>query len=427
MKKLSLAAICAVILLPLGVSAQNMTLTQDTFITPGNVTNYGTAIGINVGGSPTASQGLIQFDLSSLPPGTTASQISKATLVLFVNAVPAAGTMNVDTASGAWTELGVNGTNQPTAGSAVATGISISTAHEYITIDATAAVQAWVAGTTPNNGFLLLASGSLVATFDSKETTLTSHPATLSVVLSGTGLPGPTGPTGGVGPAGATGATGAGAPGPTGPMGATGNPGPPGPTGATGAGVQGPTGPMGPMGATGAPGPVGATGVGMTGATGPMGPPGPTGPISTVPGPPGPTGATGAGVTFSASVLNPSNIGTFFFSPNAAGDATIGGLLINYNQVAMSMPFACRVDSMYLTPSQVLMGHGAGGPITAQLYINGSGANPITVTGNSASASTVSVTGQAQPLNVGDMIAIQASGPGLTTGQGVLNVSMHCQ
>jgi hypothetical protein len=382
MKKLSLALTFAVILLPLAVSAQNMTLTQDTFVTPGNVTNYGTGIGINVGGSPTASQGLIQFDLSSLPPGTTASQIAKATLILFVNAVPAAGTMNVDTANGAWTESGVNGTNQPTPGSAVATGISISTAHEYITIDATAAVQGWVATPASNNGFLLLAAGGMVAVFDSKETTLTSHPATLSVVLSATGAPGPTGATGATGPSGAPGATGAGL---TGATGATGPSGMPGPTGATG-----------------------GTGVGVIGPTGPM-------------------GAPGAGVTFSASVLNPANVPSFYFSPNAAGDATLGGFLTSYTQVAMSMPFACKVDSMYLTATQVTAGYGAGGSVTAQLYINGSGANPITVTGSSSSGSTVSITGQTQQLNVGDTIAIQAGGAGLPSGQDVINVSMHCQ
>jgi hypothetical protein len=423
MKNPSLAAIFTVVLLTGAASAQDMTLVQDTYVNPGTVNNYGTSIVINVGGTP-AMQGLLQFSLSSLPPGTTSSQVSKATLVLYVNNVLSNGTLNVNEANGSWTELGVNGTNQPAIGNAIATGVAVPASHNYITIDVTQAVQDWVSGAVSNNGFILTQTspGGLSMVLDSKETTLTSHPATLSVVL--TGLNGATGPQG---PAGVTGPTGAGVPGPTGPngqIGPTGAQGAAGATGATGVGVPGPTGPMGPIGPTGQQGPAGATGVGQTGATGPIGP---TGPISNVPGPAGPTGAPGAGVTLSASVLNPANASSFFFSPNAAGDPTLGGVLTAYNQVAMSMPFACNVDSMYMTPTAVLAGHGTGGTVTTQLYVNGSPNGAIAVTGNSSSATTVSVTGQSQHLNVGDTIAILASGAGLSSGQGVINVSLHCQ
>src|ERR1035438_2889559 len=140
MKKLGLAGMFAVVLLPLAVSAQSLTLTADTYVNPGGVTNYGTSAGFNVGGAA-ASQGLIQFDLSSLPPGTTSSQISKATLVVFVNNVLIPGTLNVNEANGTWTETGVNGTNQPAIGNAIATGVSVTTVHEFIIIDVTQAVQ----------------------------------------------------------------------------------------------------------------------------------------------------------------------------------------------------------------------------------------------------------------------------------------------
>src|ERR1022692_373899 len=244
MKKLSLAAMVAVILLPWAASAQSMALVQDTYVTPGNATNYGTSISINVGGPP-ASQGLIQFDLSSLPPGTTSSQVAKATLVLFVNNILTNGTMNVNEADGPWTENGVNGLNQPAVGNAVATGISVTVVHSYYVIDATQAVKDWIGGAHSNNGFIITQStpGGLAMVLDSKETTLTSHPATLTVVLSGLA-----GATGSRGPAGATGAT-----------------------GATGAGATGATGAAGNTGLTGATGAVGATGVGTTGAIGATG------------------------------------------------------------------------------------------------------------------------------------------------------------
>lgn len=72
---------------------------------------------VDVGG-PSAFQGLVQFDLSTLPSGITSANVSKATVVLFVKAVNAAGTVNISAANGAWTESGVNGNNAPAAGAA---------------------------------------------------------------------------------------------------------------------------------------------------------------------------------------------------------------------------------------------------------------------------------------------------------------------
>ena len=69
--------------------------------------NYGALQTINVGGA-SASQGLIQFDVSTVPTGVTPANVSKATLFLFVKAVTAAGTVNISPANGPWTESGVN-------------------------------------------------------------------------------------------------------------------------------------------------------------------------------------------------------------------------------------------------------------------------------------------------------------------------------
>ncbi len=275
-------------LLPAAALAQDAVLTQDSYVVPGNPVNFGSATTINVGG-PTAAQGLVQFNLSTLPSGTTGSGIAKATLLLFVNKLGTAGTVNFSVANGAWTESGVNGTNAPVAAAAIASGVSINAGGAYVAVDATAAVQSWLNGTT-NNGIIITPNdGSVLVAFDSKESTTTSHPAMLSITLVGSGgATGATGPTGPTGPTGATGATGAGttgATGATGPTGPTGVTGATGPTGATGlTGSTGPTGPTGSTGATGATGPTGSTGV--TGSTGPTGPTGVTG--ST-----GSTGATG--------------------------------------------------------------------------------------------------------------------------------------
>jgi len=307
-------------------------------------TNFGALSNLYVGNGNTT---LIQFDLSSLPPGSTASQIARATLRLYVNRVNTAGPVNVQPVTSAWQERAVTYTTLPSIGTA-STSFTAGTAQQFVVVDVTALVQSWV--TTPSSNFgLALSSSSANVLFDSKENDETSHVSHLDITLVSQG------PAGAQGPAGPTGATGAtGSTGPAGPTGATGAAGPTGSAGATGAtgtfsyasdyaaattytagqvvfcstacsvdgssyislgdanqgsdpptspakwaliaqagatGAQGPigaTGPQGPAGANGATGPAGATGAtGATGAAGPQGSIGATGPQ-------GPAGATGA-------------------------------------------------------------------------------------------------------------------------------------
>ena len=217
--------------------AQTAPLTQDAYLVPGSPTNYGSATTMNVGGAAGA-QALVQFDLTALPTGVTAANVSKATLTLFVGKVGAAGTVNVSVANGGWSEATVNGASgQPVPGAAIASGLAISSGNTYFQVDATAAVQSWISGTAPNNGFLVTPGGGGVnVAFDTKESTTTSHPASLEVVLVNAGPAGATGPRGSTGPTGATGPQGA-----TGAQGATGTQGVAGARGATG--TQGPAGP----------------------------------------------------------------------------------------------------------------------------------------------------------------------------------------
>ena len=262
--------------------AQSVPLTQDSYVIPGTGGNYGAQQTLNVGGG-SGSQALVQFDLSTLPAGTIASGVSKATLVLFARTVLTAGTIGVSTASGAWTEAAVNGNNSPSAGTAVATGVAAASSGVYIYVDATAAVQSWLTTPSGNNGFIIIPAGGVNVAFDSKESTSTSHAPELVITTSSSGPAGATGATG------ATGSTGAGSVGATGPTGPTGVSGPTGSTGASG--PTGSTGVSGPTGSTGASGPTGPTGVsGPTGSTGASGPTGPTG----VSGPTGSTGASGS-------------------------------------------------------------------------------------------------------------------------------------
>jgi len=315
-------------------SALDVTLSGDASVNSAHASvNYGALSNLYVGNGNTT---FLQFDLNALPAGTTSAQVSRATLTVFVNRVNTAGVVTVSPVTAAWQEEGATGVTFATApaiGSSIKT-FSVTTAGQFISVDVTAQVQAWL-NTPANNYGLALASSAADTLFDSKENDETGHAAQLDVTVVSQGPIGPAGPIGATGAAGAQGVQG-----PVGPAGATGSAGATGPQGppvsfqgawsnATtyalgdavsyngssyisvvngninhqpdtapaswsllaqqGAiGATGPTGPIGPVGATGLTGATGATGpAGPTGATGSQG-------IQGVQGPTGLTGATGA-------------------------------------------------------------------------------------------------------------------------------------
>ncbi|HEX4276791.1 MAG TPA: DNRLRE domain-containing protein [Bryobacteraceae bacterium] len=226
MKKLNPFVTALLATLPAAVYAQTLVPSQDAYVVPGNGSNFGVPPTITVGGASNA-QGLVQFDLTQLPAGLQPPQVLKATVTLFLDNVSAAGSVNIYVANGSWAETAVTGNNAPAAGAVVASNVPVTTKNSFITVDATAAVQAWLntGSPTPNDGFLIQAA--LAATsvqFDSKENVNTSHPAALTISVASTG---PQGPQGSAGPQGATGPQGA-----QGSQGSEGGVGPQGPAGA---------------------------------------------------------------------------------------------------------------------------------------------------------------------------------------------------
>jgi hypothetical protein len=144
-------------------------------------TNHGAGALLDVGATEIT---YIEFNLESIP--ATAS-VSQATLKLYVNAVSTPGSFNVDYVDGAWAENKIDAGNAPPAGAAIASDVSITAAdkNQYILINVTPAVQAWLSGSETNNGIALVANGSFSASFDSKENTATSHPAELDIAYAG--------------------------------------------------------------------------------------------------------------------------------------------------------------------------------------------------------------------------------------------------
>jgi len=215
-------------------------------------TNYGANALLDlVSGSQTT---YIQFNLASIPAGYTSTNVAKATLKLYVNAVSTAGNFNVNYVSGAWSEATITAKSSPALGSTIVSAVPLTSAspNQYILIDITSTLQAWLNGTEANNGIALVANSPLNASFNSKENANASHPAELDIVFVNSGPQGPSGPQG------LQGATG-----PQGPIGLTGATGPQGPQGATGS--QGTTGAQGPQGVSGPAGPQGAAGTNGTG------------------------------------------------------------------------------------------------------------------------------------------------------------------
>jgi hypothetical protein len=145
-------------------------------------TNLGAATLLDINGAKQTTY--IQFNLASIP--STAS-VSQATLKLYVNAVTTAGSFNVDYVNGAWSEGTIDASNAPPLGAAIAPNVAVTTAdkNQYILVNVTSAVQAWLNGSETNNGLALVANSSFSATFDSKESTTTSHSPELDIAFAG--------------------------------------------------------------------------------------------------------------------------------------------------------------------------------------------------------------------------------------------------
>jgi hypothetical protein len=221
-----IAIVIFTLLLILPSHAQ-FTPAEDAYVNAASpATNYGSATTLNISSGSQTSY--IQFDLSAVPSTYTGAQVAKATLKLFVNSVSTAGNFNIDLVAGSWTEKTITYDLQPAIGSTIASAVPLTSANKlnYIDVDITSTVQAWLNGTEPNDGIALVANSPLVASFTTKENTSTSHPPELDIVFLGSGAQGPAGPAGPQGPQGSQGATG-----PMGPTGAVGPAGASGPAG----------------------------------------------------------------------------------------------------------------------------------------------------------------------------------------------------
>src|SRR5580692_9529483 len=104
-----------------------LTPSADAYTNTGSSsTNYGANALLDVvSGSQTT---YIQFNLSLIPAGYTGSNVAKATLKLYVNAVNTAGNFNVDYVNSAWSETTITAKSSPALGSTITTAVPLTSA-----------------------------------------------------------------------------------------------------------------------------------------------------------------------------------------------------------------------------------------------------------------------------------------------------------
>ena len=143
-----------------------------------NMTVTGTSAGCNqIGGSSAISY--VNFSAPFVPAGAS---ISSAQLVVYVDYVYAAGSLDVYTLLTPWNEATLTYNTRPTLGPLVISGVPVSKAG-FVSFDVTSAYLANLAG----NGFAIVANQGtpgVAVTFDTKENVSTSHSPYLNVVLS---------------------------------------------------------------------------------------------------------------------------------------------------------------------------------------------------------------------------------------------------
>ena len=115
-KGLKLAAVVLMgLMVTQAAQATDAVLTGDSSVNSARpTTNYGSLSNLYVGNGYTS---FLQFDLSVLPTSTTAAQVSKATLRIYVNRVNTSGSVSVAPVTSTWTESAVTYATAPSVGS----------------------------------------------------------------------------------------------------------------------------------------------------------------------------------------------------------------------------------------------------------------------------------------------------------------------
>ena len=157
---------------------------------PPNASNYGAGMDLRVfKGNGRIGRTFLKFSLETLPPGTIASDVTHARLRLWVNSKStAAGSITLHPVTTRWDEytLKDKATGDLTLGEPKLSDLPVETMNNFISIDVTNWVKAWLDGTLVNEGIAIepsVTTDFLDLAFDSKESDGTSHEARLEISL----------------------------------------------------------------------------------------------------------------------------------------------------------------------------------------------------------------------------------------------------
>lgn len=190
-----------IFLAPVAASALEAVLTDDSYtssLIPAATHQTDANLYVRGGAAGGICRAWFKFRLGAvLPANKTSDQITVATLKVYIPTVTTASNASVMSAtptppatSGNMDELYVCDSNLTTTGPLYSTQ-AISSPGRYYYFDVTALVQGWLDGSITNNGLAIVAgdvstsqaSSSVNFQVESKESTTTSHPASLHLVF----------------------------------------------------------------------------------------------------------------------------------------------------------------------------------------------------------------------------------------------------
>jgi hypothetical protein len=196
-----LTPICVAILMigPRQAGAVEALLLQDTYVDngttgddpPPNKSIYGEGPDLRVfKGNGRIGRAFIKFSLETLPPTTRAADVAQARMRLWINGnTTAVGSITLKPVISEWDEFKLTGSSAESlnCGSPELGDLSIESMNNFISIDVTPWIKAWLDGTLVNEGIVIepgAATDFLDLWFDSKESTQTSHEARLEITLA---------------------------------------------------------------------------------------------------------------------------------------------------------------------------------------------------------------------------------------------------
>ena len=174
-----LTAILALALL--GISARAITLpVSEDSSTSGNAFVAKTAGRDTTLHVSAARQGLIRFEAGAFADSMSAGDVAKARLVIFISSVTAPGDLTLHRVTEDWSEHGASIPAYDAAALATIPQSSV-VAKQFIIVDVTSAVQAWLREPGKDFGFAIVASGGTRVLLGAKEGPAAGHPAQLQI------------------------------------------------------------------------------------------------------------------------------------------------------------------------------------------------------------------------------------------------------